>query len=427
MNRITEVTKRDILDLFRNGIEMYDFWEPKRVMYNYYGRLEELVFLQRLYDLKSIPSLEHRFTNAEEEIRQHTVINDDYPCCWVFEDERFKLKNGNDEDYLRFICEIFHPEVRDENGYWKEFLDEINKLLRNDRYELYPAKKMSNRDFYDWRIYYPEESKIFIPYSQRNRKMIDEKRIKLSIKKSARHQIYQILNKYDSIFRETTETGFNFEITTSEKVFKDIRRFYTPKCYNVQNKYIETNSLEEFILGCPPYYVLDVIEFFEKYSQGTEFTIEINEILKLNELPFRLVNGKIVDSFDKQVLNISVIPVSEAGLSELLRDAEKYYDKGNLRIAVEKLWDAFERLKTYYSPTLNKKKSVEKIIYNMSENKVEFRELFEKEFRELTDIGNKFRIRHHETTITEINDDRHYEYFFKRCLSLVSVALKYLD
>ena len=286
---------------------------------------------------------------------------------------------------------------------------------------------MSNRDFYDWRIYYPEESKIFIPYSQRNRKMIDEKRIKLSIKKSARHQIYQILNKYDSIFRETTETGFNFEITTSEKVFKDIRRFYTPKCYNVQNKYIETNSLEEFILGCPPYYVLDVIEFFEKYSQGTEFTIEINEILKLNELPFRLVNGKIVDSFDKQVLNISVIPVSEAGLSELLRDAEKYYDKGNLRIAVEKLWDAFERLKTYYSPTLNKKKSVEKIIYNMSENKVEFRELFEKEFRELTDIGNKFRIRHHETTITEINDDRHYEYFFKRCLSLVSVALKYLD
>lgn len=95
-----------------------------------------------------MPSNDSRYINAEQDIWQHTVNNDDYPYCWVFEDERFSLQNGEDEIYLRFLCEVFHPAVRYEKGYWKEFLTEINKLLQNDGYELYPADKMSNRDVY---------------------------------------------------------------------------------------------------------------------------------------------------------------------------------------------------------------------------------------------------------------------------------------
>lgn len=94
-----------------------------------------------------------------------------------------------------------------------------------------------------------------------------------------------------------------------------------------------------------------------------------------------------------------------------------YYEERNLEIAVEKLWDAFERLKTYYSSTLDKKKSVNKIICDMSSNLKPYEEIFEKEFHELTAIGNNFRIRHHETTKTDIEDNRHYDYFYKRCLA----------
>lgn len=47
-----------------------------------------------------MPSLDTRYHNAEEDIWQHTVNNDDYPICWVFEDERFQLKNGSDGIYL---------------------------------------------------------------------------------------------------------------------------------------------------------------------------------------------------------------------------------------------------------------------------------------------------------------------------------------
>lgn len=427
VNRISEITKLDILDLFRNGIDKEEFFETKKFTYLYFGRMEELEFLKRLYNLKSMLSLDSRFPDAERDIWQHTVNNDDYPFCWVFEDERFQLKNGSDEMYLKFICEVFHPTVRFEKGYWKEFLHEINILLQNDGYELYPSEKISNRDVYGWRIFQPEENNMFIPYSQQNAKAIKDKKIVLSINRSARNQIYQLLERYNEICRKTSETGWQYDTSTSEEVFNDIRQFYTPKCYNEQKQYIETDILQDFIYRSSPYCVLDAIEFFAKYNRSTDFETQINAILKLNSVALKFDNGKIIDICDSQIKSSSLVPIQEAGLKELIQEATKYYDESNLKIAVEKLWDAFERLKTYYSPTLDKKKSTNKIIRDMGSNKDPYKELFEKEFLELTAIGNNFRIRHHETTKTDIEDNRYYDYFYKRCLSLISVAIQYLD
>lgn len=427
MNSISEITKRDIFDLFKHGMDMPDLWEMRRVQYNYFGRLEEREFLQRLYDFTRMPSLDTRYHNAEEDIWQHTVNNDDYPFCWVFEDERFQLKTGSDEIYLKFICEIFHPTVRDEKGYWKEFLIEVNKLLQNDGYEIYPAEKTSNRDVYSWRFFDLIENKLFIPFSQRNQKAIKEKRMSLSIKLSARNQIYQFLEKHNDVFQKTDETGWNYNVKTSEEVFNDIQQFYIPKCYNSQREYVETDNLKDFVCHTSPYYVIDAIEFFEKYNQNTDFEAQVNAILKLNDIALKLNNGKIESTFNSQIKVKTLVPIQEAGLKELLQEAAIYYDEGNLKIAVEKLWDAFERLKTYYSPTLDKKKSISRIINHMSGQKAQYKELFEKEFLELTQIGNNFRIRHHETTKTDIEDHRHYDYFYKRCLSLISVSIQYLD
>ncbi|MBP2637512.1 MAG: hypothetical protein H6Q72_3419 [Firmicutes bacterium] len=222
-----------------------------------------------------------------------SVSNDDYPFCWVFEDERFQLKNGSDETYLRFICEIFHPAVRDEKGHWKEFLAEVDKLLKNDGYEIYPAGKISNRDVYDWRIFTLVENKMFIPYSQRNQRAIKEKRILFSIKQNARNQIYQLLEKYNNVYRETNETGWNYDVTTSEEVFNEIRQFYPPKCYNKQGKYMDTNNLQDFVYHSSPFCVIDAIEFFEKYNQDTDFEAQVNAILKLNDIALKMQYGKV--------------------------------------------------------------------------------------------------------------------------------------
>lgn len=426
MNRISEITKRDIFDVFNDGIYIDGFWESEKINYDYFGRMEEIEFLKRLYDLENMMSLDGRFPNAEGDIWQHTINNSDYPYCWVFEDNRFKLKNGSDEIYLKFLCEIFHPAVRFEKGYWKEFLEEVNRLLKNDGYELYPMEKISNHDVYGWRIF-ETDKKMFIPYSQRNSDAIIDKKIKFSIKVNARNQIYKLLEKYNDIHYETDETGWNYHVYTSDKVFNDIRLFYPTKCYNKQKQYAETDSLQDFVRSSSPYSVMDVIEFFAKYNCGNDFEIEINSILKLNKIDLKLDNGRIKSILNSQINNVKLGSIEEVGLKELLQEVTKYYDEGNLKIGVEKLWDAFERLKTYYSPSLDKKQSINKIVSDMSNNNKNYEALFEKEFRELTTIGNEFRIRHHETTKVDIEDDRYYEYFYKRCLSLISVTIQYLD
>ena len=114
MNRITEITKRDVYELFRDGYIEEDFFVTERVEYPYYGRLEEIEFLERLYDLENMESNDPRHSNAKEDIIRHTINNDDFPYCWIFQDDRFELKKGSDETFLRFICEIFHTLVRDE-------------------------------------------------------------------------------------------------------------------------------------------------------------------------------------------------------------------------------------------------------------------------------------------------------------------------
>lgn len=427
MKRITEITKRDILELFQNGLEIYEFFEITKVTYHYFGRLEEIDFLKRLYVLEKMPSYDSRFSNAERDIWQHTINNDDYPYCWVFEDERFQLQNGSDEIYLKFVCEIFHPAVRYDKGYWKEFLIEVNKLLQNDGYELYPAEKISNREVYGWRVFQPDKEGLFIPYSQRNSRDIKAKKILLSINRKSRNQIYQLLEKYNIVYQKTDETGWNYNTTVAEDVFNDIKQFYTPKCYNDKKQYVETESLKDFVLFTSPFNVIDVIEFFEKHSCSDDFEMQINAILKLNEISLKLDNGRMVNTFDNQINKNSLVTVQEVGLKELLQDAARYYDEGNIQIAVEKLWDAFERLKTYYAPTLDKKKSVNKIVEDMSGRQQPFRDLFENEFHELTTLGNNFRIRHHEVTKIDIQDERYYEYFYKRCLSLIYTAIQYLD
>lgn len=61
---------------------------------------------------------------------------------------------------------------------------------------------------------------------------------------------------------------------------------------------------------------------------------------------------------------------------------------------------------------LDKKKSSEKLISLISNGNEDFKDLFNTEYKTLTDIGNKFRIRHHETDKIDIDDDRYYDYLY---------------
>lgn len=138
----------------------------------------------------------------------------------------------------------------------------------------------------------------------------------------------------------------------------------------------------------------------------------------------RIVENDIASA---EVTN-TVLALKEKGTRDLLQEAiEKHqsHDPKDIRDSVEKLWDAFERLKTYYT-SLNKSQSAKKIVEEMANGEQVYIDLFDNEFKTLTEIGNNYRIRHHETYKVEITDISHYDYFFNRCLSLMALAIKHL-
>jgi len=93
--------------------------------------------------------------------------------------------------------------------------------------------------------------------------------------------------------------------------------------------------------------------------------------------------------------------------------------------SIEKIWDAFERMKTYFEE--NKKLSAEKLIKVVSEDNLLFSEYIYREFKdELTNIGNKFQIRHFERDKVQIKSNLHIDYFFHRMGCLIHLCLESL-
>lgn len=183
-------------------------------------------------------------------------------------------------------------------------------------------------------------------------------------------------------------------------------------------------------------FLFDIIELqYDELSsqEKTAFQAEINAAFQKSDVSFRLNDSGLIEQLVvHEVLTSEIIAlgtqIQEPGLRELFNLAIEKHLQPNFQShkdAVEKLWDVLERLKTYYAD-LDKRQSADKIIEDMACGQETYKSLFSAEFKELTDIGNHFRIRHHETNKIDIVDIRHYDYFFNRCLSLIALALQYL-
>lgn len=120
----------------------------------WWGDLEEIAFLSRLYDLHELPSTDSRREDAEGDILQHRVANDDWSDDWIFSDERFGLTTS-DEHLLRFLCETIHPEVRADAAEVRRLAELINDHVRRDGWEIFIARTISEYPVFGWRKYEP--------------------------------------------------------------------------------------------------------------------------------------------------------------------------------------------------------------------------------------------------------------------------------
>ena len=165
-----------------------------------------------------------------------------------------------------------------------------------------------------------------------------------------------------------------------------------------------------------------------------KFVSEINLCFQRAGLLYKLnTTGEVERIIPNDVATTDVeqivLSLNEKGTRELLQEAldlHRSHEPNAKRDSVEKIWDAYERLKTYYYPDLDKKDSVQRIISDMSNGSDIYHTLFEEEFQALNKIGNNYRIRHHEADKTDITDGRYYDYFFNRCLSLIALTVQYL-
>lgn len=151
--------------------------------------------------------------------------------------------------------------------------------------------------------------------------------------------------------------------------------------------------------------VSDFKKFIDESIRANE-VLDITEVLDLN-------------------LNIDLLfqqqsATKDHDLNQLITEAkDRYLKPGDQVIALEKLWDAFERVKTYYDK--DKKKSATVLVGQMA-SELDTLE-FQREFETLTNIGNAYRIRHHESNKKPLTDPSQIKYLFFRMLALMDLAV----
>lgn len=199
--------------------------------------------------------------------------------------------------------------------------------------------------------------------------------------------------------------------------------------------------------------VLDLIEFlhsvaaepvqgeFHRYYQHYHlnfnqvlgpraFREQVNRIIARNDLAYELQENGRARRLLEPVLQAELhegLPTSgDSRVDALIAQAEQRFldpSPAGAPDALEKLWDAFERIKTLLDPD---KKRGSKVLISSATSTTESAELIEAEMKALTEIGNGFHIRHHETTRHPVPDEL-VDYLFVRMYALLRLLVAGLD
>ena len=178
-NKITKITRRAILEVLDTYMST-----------DFYGRLNEVEFWERIFNLEKLPSTDSRYPDMKGDLWQHRMNNNDWDDNWYI--DKFDPLGTEDAKFLKFLAEFFHPEVRDINRNTKRALATINKNLALDGVELYAKSKVSGRDILGARNITPATQIDETPLA-----IIDNDFISLQINKNVYDHIKQYLNNED--------------------------------------------------------------------------------------------------------------------------------------------------------------------------------------------------------------------------------------
>lgn len=155
---------------------------------------------------------------------------------------------------------------------------------------------------------------------------------------------------------------------------------------------------------------------------------DINLVFARNGIAFELSEEgaitRLAPEGIRETLHSAQFRTGDNDLNSLLETARSKYldpDLTNRRDSLEKLWDAWERLKTLEHA--DKRTSVS-LLLDKAASEPTFRRLLEEEARDLTETGNNFRIRHSETNRAPIDTSEQVDYLFHRMFAMIRLLLK---
>lgn len=168
------------------------------------------------------------------------------------------------------------------------------------------------------------------------------------------------------------------------------------------------------------------VEFNAKKGRY-EYTIGVNRLFKNFKHPYKLIKGDIKRSrseiLDEKILNLE-FQIPDIELLGLINDAIEYFYSRNSnekKIGLEKIVDAYQRLKTIENS--NVRKGIE-----LMKKKVSLLEVVQTAFGEdlvdLWKVVNNYAIRHFEINKIPLKDEDFMEYLFYGYFNVIRLMLK---
>ncbi len=150
------------------------------------------------------------------------------------------------------------------------------------------------------------------------------------------------------------------------------------------------------------------------------FVADVNLLFRRNALAYELTSAgqarRLLPQPVTDALGWATVHTGDSETDRLLETSRQRFlspKPEDRQDALEKLWDAFERMKTL-EPGANKRIQADALLDRAAVPGSKFREALGREAAELTTIGNTYGIRHAETTQEALTSLDHVDYLFTR-------------
>lgn len=181
-------------------------------------------------------------------------------------------------------------------------------------------------------------------FSKRHKKGLSSENISIRLNSAIKQRILYAIQQFDDSWYETTDTGFNYTVTHTNLLYRDLCHEHGWECLKtfVKGRGMQEAKIEDFIRGGAPHHVFDAIELYSRLLPDTKYDFQkkINHILSDSQLPWRL-SDDVMFQVDSEYMAEVLTSTSQLltttgfeGAKEEFQEARSHFDSGDYKGAI---------------------------------------------------------------------------------------------